>query len=106
MQTDIIKQEILLMIDTFSQKELCEKNGPQGFYHQSYAEQLEEACWNGLLDELLIGIVQKLAAEKRLCLWQIQQSKSFLQIELFNYPQKVQKHLSINPNVFLSTVIQ
>ncbi|HEY6978772.1 MAG TPA: hypothetical protein VH396_20885 [Chitinophagaceae bacterium] len=106
MQTDIVKQEILLIIDTFSKKELCEKNGSQSYCHQSFAKQLEEACWNGLLDEMLIGIVQELSSQKRLCLWQIQQSKSFLQIELCNYPHKVEKHLSINPYVFLSTAIQ
>jgi len=99
MKIKIIKQEILLMINTFSQKELCEKNGSQSFCHQSYAEQL--ACWNGLLDELLNGI----ASGKRPSLWQIQQGKCSLQIELYDYPQIIEKDLSIDPYIFLSTVI-
>jgi hypothetical protein len=106
MQTDIIKQEILLVITAFSQKELCEKKGQQGLHHQSHAEQLEEACCNGLLDELLSGIVEISASGKRLCLWHIQQGKSLLKIELCDYPQIIEKHLSINPYIFLSTVLQ
>jgi hypothetical protein len=106
MKTDIIKQEILLMINTFSQRELCEKNGSQNFYHQSYAEQLEKACWNGLLDELLIGIVERSASGKRLCLWHTEQGKCFLQIDLCNCPQRLEKHLSIDPYIFLPIVLQ
>jgi hypothetical protein len=106
MKTDIIKQEILLVITTFSRKELCEKNGQQNLHHQSHAEQLEEACCNGLLDELLSGIVEISASGKRLSLWDIQQGKSLLKIELCDYPQIIEKHLSINPHIFLPIMIQ
>jgi len=104
MKTAIIKQEILLMISPFSQKELCKKNTSKGTTHQSNAEQLEEACWNGLLDELLGDIVEKKLSGKRPCLWHTQQRTSFLQIELCDDPQFTKRHLSIDPYSFLPIV--
>src|SRR4051812_30451779 len=106
MKTAIIKQEILLLIAPFSQKKLCEKDAPNGVRHQSYADQLEEACWNGLLDELLDSIIEKTTSGKRLCLWHIQQEKSFLQIELCDDPQFTERYLSIDPYSFLPMVYQ
>jgi len=106
MKTDIIKQEILLVITAFSQKELCEKDVPENFRPQSQAEELEAACWNGLIDELLGGIIEISASGKRLSLWDIQRGKSLLNIELCDYPQLIEKHLSINPYIFLPIMIQ
>ena len=106
MKRAITKQEILLMITPFSKKELCQKDAPKSSRHQSYAEQLEEACWNGLFDELLSGIVEKTSSEKRLCIWQIQQGKYFIEIELCNVLQVTEKHLSVDPYVFLCGILQ
>jgi hypothetical protein len=106
MKTSIIKQEILLMITPFSQKELCKNKTPKSSRHQSHAEQLEEACWDGLLDELLDSIIEKTVSGKRLCLWHTQQRASFLEIELCNDPQFTERHLSIELYSFLPIVSQ
>src|SRR3954463_1696186 len=105
MKTDIIKQEILLMI-TSSGKELCENNVTGSFSAQSRSQELEEACWNGLLDELLRGIIIKSISGKRLCIWEIRQGQSFLDIQLCNYPSTLEKRSSINPYNCLSTMTQ
>ena len=101
MKTDIIQQEILLVISAFSQQQLCEKNAPESLNLFSPAEELEAACWNGLSDQLLIGIAEKTSSGKRLCIWNIQQGKSFLEIELSDCPQIIEKRFSIDPYVFL-----
>jgi len=106
MKTAIMKQEILLMITPFSKKELCEKDARNSIHHQSHAAQLEEACWNGLLDELLGNIIEKTSFGKRLCIWHIQQGKSFIEIELCNAPQSTEKHLSVDPYIFLPIMLQ
>jgi hypothetical protein len=106
MKTAIIKQEILLITTPFFQKEFRQSNAPKDFRHQSYAEQLEEACWNGLLDELLFSIVEKTASGKRLCLWHTQQRTSFLELELYDDPQFIERHLSIDPYSFLPMMLQ
>ena len=94
------------MIAPFSKKELCEKKASNSFRHQSSADQLEEACWNGLLDEWLDSIIEKTTSGKRLCLWHIQQGKSFLEIELCDDPQFTEKYLSIDPYSFLPVMEQ
>jgi len=105
MKTAIIKQEVLLMIAPFYKKVLCEKNARNSFRHQSDAEQLEEACWNGLFDELLSGMVEKTANGKRLCIWNIHKGKSFLEIELCNTLQPTETHLSVDPYIFLPRML-
>jgi hypothetical protein len=106
METAIIKQEILLMIAPFSKKELCENSASNNSRHQSYTDQLEEACWNGMLDEWLDSIIEKTTSGKRLCLWHIQQGKSFLEIELCDDPQLTERYLSIDPYSFLPMMLQ
>jgi len=104
MKTKNVNQEILLMTtSTFASREWCEKDayGSKGL---SAGEQLEEACWNGLLDELLPGIIEKSASGKKLLLWQIIPCRSFLEIELCESPVQMDDALSINPYDFLRTL--
>ena len=106
MKTNIVKQEILLMITPFFKKELCEKIPPRNFSNQSFADQLEAACWNGLLDELLDNILEKTTTGKRLYLWHTQQRASFVGLELCDDPQFTERQLSIDPYSFLPMAIQ
>ena len=100
METDILQQEILLLTGTtFSQGQLCENDAKDDSNHLSESEKLEEACWTGLLDELLPEII----TNKKLPLWQIGDSAFSLQIELSEYPSE-EKQLSINPYYFLRTM--
>lgn len=102
MKTRITNQEILLMTGTtLAQREWSEKNR-QSNKSLSAEEQLKEACWNGLLDELLPGIIRKSTSGKKLLLWQIVQCSSFLEIDLCESPVATDKRLSINPYLFLS----
>jgi hypothetical protein len=95
-----INQEILLMTaTTFSQKEWCEKDG-QG-KKTSNTDKLEEACWNGLLNEILPGIIEKSSTGKNLLLWQIIQYRSFLEIDLCESRLYRDRVRSISPYLFL-----
>src|SRR4051794_7242022 len=100
MNTDILHQEILLITGTtFSQRQLCENDVKDKRDYLSEAQKLEEACWSGLLDELMPEII----TNKNLCLWQIGDGEFSLQIELSEYPLK-KKRFSINPYYFLRTI--
>ena len=104
MKTNSTQQEILLMTNTsFSQRQLCEKDIPESNKYFSRTEQLEDACWNSLLDEMLPGIIEKSSNGKRLHLRQIRPAKSFLEIELCEYPLQIEQAFSINPYTFLPT---
>ena len=100
MNTDIIQQEILLLTGTsFSQRQLSEKDAKDDRRNLSESERLEEACWTGLLDELLPEII----TNKKLPIWEIGDSAFSLQIELSEYPSE-EKQFSINPYYFLRTI--
>src|SRR5690349_6133736 len=105
MKTTLIKQEILLMIIPFSKKEVCGKDIPGNLNNQSYADQLEEVCWDCSLDELIDNIFKKAVSGGKLCFWHVQQRTSFVGLELCYGPQFTEQHFSIDPYSFLPTAI-
>ena len=102
MKPNSLQQEILLITSTkipawqLERTNIYDKNQPL-----SYNEQLEEACWNGLLDDLLPGTIEKPTSGKKLHLWQIRSGSSFIRIELCLFPTVIEKQLSIDPYFFL-----
>ena len=102
MKKDTIQQEVLFVTTTtFSQRQLCEKDVSTN-HHLSHKEQLEEACWNGLLDELLPEIMERSTSGKRLFLWHIRHGESLLQLELGESTVSIEKQFSIDPCYFPS----
>ncbi len=90
-----IQQEILLMTGTsFSSRQCWQKNEQE---HLSESEQLQEACCNGLLPEMLPEIC---VANKKIFLWQINENKSCIEIELGKFPEIKEKYFSIDPYSF------
>ena len=103
MKRKIINQEILLMTTTtFAHREWQDAYGSRIL---STEEQLAEACWNGLLDELLPGIIERSASGKKLFLRQIIPCNSFLEIDLCESPVEVDTKLSVNPYFFLNDAL-
>jgi hypothetical protein len=105
METGKIQQEIVLVTTTtFARREWCkiETSEPS---HQTHTEQLEEACWNGLLIEMLPEMMEQTASGKHLFLWHIRQGASLLKVELSEMPPKLEEHLSIDPAFFLPTLV-
>lgn len=96
-----VQQEILLMTNSnLSKRNLCEKNSNEAGKHFSNVERLEQACWNGMLDEFLPGLVMHIDG-KTLFLWEIQSAKNFLHIDLCDQMPSAEKEHSIDPYVFL-----
>ena len=101
MKTNYIQQEILLMTGTtFSIRQCCEKD-PGKQNNPTEKEQLEEACWNGLLQEMVPEIYEQTKGNKKLFLWQIKEGKSFIEIELGELPEEKDKYFSIDPYSFM-----
>ncbi|MEO5996088.1 MAG: hypothetical protein ABIN89_05165 [Chitinophagaceae bacterium] len=102
MKPNSIQQEILLVTSTripewqLERTDIYDKS-----QHLSYTEQLEEACWNGLLDDLLPGTIEKPTSGKKLHLWQVRSGSSFIRIELCTFPIVIEKQLSIDPYFFV-----
>jgi hypothetical protein len=101
MKTETIQQELLLVTtSTFFKKQWCVKNASESNY-QSNAEHLEEACWNGILDELLPEVMEKSSTGKKLFLWNIRNGQSLLQVEMSESAVMIEKEFSIDPLLFL-----
>ena len=100
----ITAQEILLNTESsFAQRELCENDYSTASNSSpaSQAEKLEEACWNGLLEDLLKGAIAFERTSQRLFLWKIDLADTFLCIQLSQAPSPVNQYQSMNPYVFM-----
>jgi len=101
MKLKSIQQEILLITGTkFSAREWAEKNA-EDKNKLSSSERLEDACWNGLLDEMLPEIIEKTNDGKKLFLWHIRHCKSFLEIDLSESSPVIDPASSIDPYFFV-----
>ena len=103
MKANSTQQEILIMTGTnFSHRQWSEKEDTAN-NNLSDKEQLEQACWNGLLQEMLPELCEKPGKNKKLWLWQIKEATSFLELELGEFPETKDNYFSIDPYSFLST---
>lgn len=104
MKTQYAQMEVLLITGTtFLSRDLCEKDERRQNSHSSANEQLEEACWNGLVQTMLPEIFAEPAGDNRLYLWEVKAAVSFLQLDLGEIPAAAGSHFSIIPCSFLST---
>lgn len=97
----IIQQQILLFTGTHFSSRQCFK-GKKTEANFSEADELQDACWNGLLREMLPEIYQ--ADNKDLYLWQIRENKSSIDIEIGELPTEVDDFSSIDPYAYLTTI--
>jgi hypothetical protein len=102
MKATSTQQEILLMTGTsFSNRQSQEKADSDKSRNLSEKERLEEACWNGLLKEMLPEVFKEIDADKELYLWQIKEASSFIELELAEFPEEKDRYLSLDPYAFL-----
>jgi len=85
---------------SFSSRPWCEKEGNNN-QHLSSEEKLKEACWNGMLQEMLPEICKPFIGERKLFLWQVREAHSFIELDLAEEPCEMNKYFSINPYSFL-----
>jgi len=96
-----VQQEILLMTNSsLSKRNLCEKNDSEPGQF-SNVDRLEQACWNGMLEDFLPGLLMKVEG-RTLFLWEIQNANSFLHINLCDQPGFLNRENSIDPYIFLN----
>lgn len=94
-------QEILLVMNnSFSKRQFAGKD----FLHgqspiENTPEQLEQACWNGLLGSILPELID---LERKFFLWEIINHRSFLLLNLAVQPPVIDPIFSLNPEFFLN----
>ena len=100
METKSTQQEILLFTNTsFSLRQLS-GNGPSADKHLTTREMLEEACWNGLIWEILPEICEK-PNDLSLTLWEINVANSFFDLKFSEFPEEVENKHSLDPYKFI-----
>mgnify|MGYP000902041797 CR=1 FL=1 len=99
MKTNSTQQEILL----FTQTRFCHRMR----FHPSAISQengqapvdLEDACWRGLIPEVLPEISLKKQSQS-ISLWEINKADRFIDLQFADTPRKMIKELSLNPYLF------
>lgn len=100
METKSTQQEILLFTNTtFSSRQWLNKDAGEKTNNMTPLEKLEEACWNGLIPQVLPEICEA-PQEIKLTLWEINVANSFLDLKFSEFPEYVDKEYSIDPYVF------
>jgi hypothetical protein len=103
MAKNYVQVEVLLITGTsFLAENWIKKDDNPADRHLSEIEQLQEACWNGLLETMLPEVWIKPANDGILYLWDIKEAQSFLELELSEVPLPIDRRLSITPHSFLS----
>ncbi|MFI5129127.1 MAG: hypothetical protein ACHQFX_04020 [Chitinophagales bacterium] len=103
MTKNITGQEVLLnTVSSFAQRDLCKNDLSIGNNSSaSQAEKLEEACWIGLLEDLLKRAIASNRTRQKLFLWKIRVADTFLYIQLSQPPSPLSQYHSLNPYIFL-----
>jgi hypothetical protein len=99
------QQEILFVTSTtLCQRELHQKDpiDQRGYYSEE--DRLEEACWNGMLDELIPEVMQRSGFGKKLVLWNIHRGPSLLHIQLCESEVSIENRFSLDAHLFLPFV--
>lgn len=99
------KQEVLLMLNsTFASRQWAERKDADASQPYDAREELEQGCWNGLIREVLPEIFARDDQNRELTLWNIREAGSFLELELGEAPGEVEKHRSVNPYHFFTSL--
>ncbi len=102
MKANSTQMEILILTGTtFSAGQFSDKNEAASKPGRTQKEILTEACWNGLLPEILPEICDQIPAGKKIYLWEIKEADAFIELELGEFQENKDNYFSINPYAFI-----
>jgi hypothetical protein len=103
MEPQVINQEILLITGSgFCSRQFCKRDSDnEGNNDYSAMEQLEKACWDGMLYEMLPELAGNPTAQRDNYIWNTTSGVNFLCINMGPCPMTAGKQASINPYFFL-----
>jgi len=102
MKANSTQMEVIILTGTsFSASQFSDKNETASKPGRSEKEILTEACWNGLLPEILPEICEQIPAGKKIYLWEIKEADAFIELELGELQESTDRYFSINPYSFV-----
>jgi len=103
MKKNICQQEILLAFNSsFLSKIYFEKSNDGSSDILPELEKIEEACWNGILEELLPEVFAKNTLPRPVYIWEIREYNSVMEIDLGEYPSAKDNYSCIDPYKFMA----
>jgi hypothetical protein len=97
--------EILMVTGSrFSQREFCSRDERDEARKLSPSEQLEKACWDGLLHELFPEILGSHSIRNESFIWHTLLGKRYLYIQIGPNPASVSGQTTIDPYFYMITV--
>jgi hypothetical protein len=103
MARNYIQVEVLLITGTsFLAGNWIKKDDNTTGRPLSEIEQLQEACWNGLLETMLPEVWIKPPNDGILYVWDIKEARQFLELVLSEVPLPIDRQQSITPHSFFS----
>lgn len=103
MPNNSTQQEIILITGTgFASRQYSEKDISENFRNLSQDEKLREACWNGMLKDMLPEIFLMNSNHAHMYLWQMREAHHMLAMQMAEEPVEVDYHSSIDPYCFMT----
>jgi len=103
MEQQITNQEILLITgSSFYGSQSCKRDDGETNNGLSSMEELEKACWDGMLHEMLPELVGNYSAHTASFFWNTASGVNFLCVNIGSNPAAADKKTSIDPYHFLS----
>jgi len=97
------QQEVVLISGSrFANRQQLERDAEQS--KVTPEEKFREACWNGLLKEMLPEIFLMTDEPSKLFLWQMREAQFVLALQMAEFPTEVDLINSIDPYCFMSTL--
>jgi len=107
MKTTTQHHEILLFTGTIlTNKQLADTRENNNGKACSPIEELEKACWNGILYEMFPEILSSLYHKCECFLWNVLSGKNFLYINIGPNPVTAEHETSIDPYFFMMTACE
>jgi len=105
MKNNFTIQEILLITNTtFSSKEYIEKNPQEPGSNPTPKEKLVQACWNGMVNEMLPEISIK-KNNKPLTIWGLGKGEHLLYLQMGDVDAVPTTDTTLNPYIFMENVL-
>ncbi len=97
------QQEIILIQGTgFANRQYAEKTPPTNTNNYlSKHETLKQACWNGMLKDLMPELFFMFSPDTKLYLWQMRECEKLLTLEMSEEPTELDYYTSIDPYCFM-----
>jgi hypothetical protein len=96
------QQEIIIVNGTqFANRQYCEQHNSNSNSYLSQHEKLKEACWNGMLKDMMPELFFKFTPDVKLFMWQMRECENVTTMEMSEEPSELDFYASIDPYCFM-----